>query len=143
VQLYLPSTAEWTLQWQERRFLGLVLIEAAALQGRRASAAAMACLPSAAERCADAFAELCRIAAPLAALQANLRRLADDFRRTQRRVHALEHVMLPETRAAERRMEALLEELDQEEVVRGRLFAAGSALSGLAQQGARTDTAGD
>ncbi|MDE2148462.1 MAG: V-type ATP synthase subunit D [Gammaproteobacteria bacterium] len=124
LQLYPPSTVDWALEWRAKPFLGLPLIQPAALRGQRVSAAALACLPSAAaERCAEAFAELCRVAVPLAALQANLRRLAAEFRRTQRRARALEHVILPQAHAEQRQMEALLEELEQEEVTRGRLFA--------------------
>lgn len=129
--LYPPGTTDWRVTWQESTFLGVRLTEAAPLLGQRGSAAAIACLPSAAaERCAAAFADLCRLAAPLAALEANLRRLADEFGRTQRRVRALEHVILPEARADERRMQALLDEQELEEIVRARLFAASPSAAG-------------
>ncbi len=124
VQLYPPSSVDWAATWREHSFLGVALVETTMVQGQRASAAGIACLASVeAERCAEAFARLCRLAVPLAAMQANMRRLAEDFRRTQRRVQALEHVILPDVRADERHMEVLIEELEQEEAIRVHLFA--------------------
>lgn len=123
LQLYPSPSANWSADWRERPFLGLRLFESTTLQGQVISASGLACLPSqAAEHCAEAFAEVCRQAVPLAALQANLRRMADEFHRTQRRVRAIENVTIPEGRAAERRMEALLEEQEQEELARSHRF---------------------
>ncbi|MGA9333907.1 MAG: V-type ATP synthase subunit D [Rudaea sp.] len=123
VQLYPPSSVVWTSTWSERSLFGLALIDVAVLEGRSVAGSA-ACLASAdAQRSAELFAELCRLAMPLAAMEANLRRLVDDFRRTQRRVNALEHVILPEVCADEKHMENLIEELDQEEAIRVHLFA--------------------
>lgn len=137
LQVYPPTSPDaWSLRRVERTFLGLRLSGEVELARERVSAAAQSSVPSAAaERCADVFAELCRLAAPLAALQSNLRRLAEDFRRTQRRVRALENVILPEVRADERHMEALLEELEQEELVRARLFAGAAAGPGRRDDG--------
>lgn len=75
------------------------------------------------ERCATAFRELTAQAMPLAAAVASLLRLMREYRRTERRVRALENIVLPEARQDERRFESALEELDQEEVLRSRLFA--------------------
>ena len=58
------------------------------------------------------------VAAPLAALESTLLRLADEYQRTERRTRAIENVLLPELEADLRNVEAALEGLDQEEVVR-------------------------
>lgn len=75
-----------------------------------------------AETCARAFRELVSLGARLAAVEGNLRRLLAEYHHTERRAQALENVILPETRTAEERMEGLLEEAEQEEAVRIRLF---------------------
>ena len=75
------------------------------------------------ERCAARYRELAAQALPLAGAIASLLRLMREYRRTERRVRALENIVLPEARADERRFEGALEELDQEEVLRSRLFA--------------------
>lgn len=65
---------------------------------------------------------------PLEGREASLLRLMAEYRRTERRVRALENLILPELRAAERDMEDVLEENEQEEAVRVRLFAGGRQL---------------
>jgi V/A-type H+-transporting ATPase subunit D len=126
LQLYPAAPADrWSLQRRESRFLGLAVLAEAQLVGEHGGGADAAChVSAAAERCAEAFARLCRLAAPLAAAETNLRRLIAEFRRTQRRVRALEHVVLPEVLCNERRIEGLLEELEQEEAVRVRTVSA-------------------
>lgn len=71
----------------------------------------------------DAYAELARRAAALAGSEAALLRLLEEYRRTERRVRALENLILPELRRDERTMEDVLEENDLEEAIRVRLFA--------------------
>ena len=78
---------------------------------------------SAAAQCAQAFRELAQDAGVLAGEVASLLRLMTEYRKTERRVRALENIVLPEARADERRFESVLEELDQEEVMRSRRFA--------------------
>lgn len=73
--------------------------------------------------CANAYAELARRAAGLAAEEAALLRLVHEYRRTERRVRALENLILPELRGEERDMEGVLEENELEEAIRVRLFA--------------------
>lgn len=70
--------------------------------------------------CRDAFAELIDVAARLAASIANLARLAHEYRRTERRVRALENIVLPEIHRDIDIMEEHLELVDQEEVIRVR-----------------------
>jgi V/A-type H+-transporting ATPase subunit D len=71
-------------------------------------------------RCADAFRALLEAAAPLAAITANLERLMREYRRTERRVRALENVVLPEIREDLAAMEEHLDLNEQEEVIRVR-----------------------
>lgn len=73
--------------------------------------------------CAQAYADLARNAAGLAAAEAALFRLIEEYRRTERRVRALENLILPELRNDERDMEEVLEEGEMEEAIRVRLFA--------------------
>lgn len=60
----------------------------------------------------------------------NLARVTDAFRRTQRRVNALDHIVLPEIDAAIRRMEGGMDEMERDDLVRALLIkrrhAAGS-----------------
>ena len=71
-------------------------------------------------RLAAAFRDLLEIAAPLAASAVNLRRLMREYRRTERRVRALENVVLPEIHQDLAAMEEHLDLNDQEEVIRVR-----------------------
>ncbi len=59
-------------------------------------------------------------AAPLAAITANLRRLIHEYQRTERRVRALENVVLPEIHQDLASMEEHLDLNEQEEVIRVR-----------------------
>ena len=71
-------------------------------------------------RLASAFRDVLEAAAPLAAITANLKRLVHEYRRTERRVRALENVVLPELREDLAAMEEHLDLNDQEEVIRVR-----------------------
>lgn len=79
--------------------------------------------------CARAYGELARNAAGMAGAEAALLRLLAEYRRTERRVRALENLILPELRGDERDMEEVLEENDMEEAIRVRLFAGGRGLT--------------
>ena len=84
---------------------------------------AAAPFPSAeAEACAQAYRALLRHAGALAASVTNLQRLAADYTRTERRTLALEDILLPEMRSAERDIDSRLEEAERDEVMRVRWF---------------------
>lgn len=70
--------------------------------------------------CVAAWRDLVDRAATLAALETSLWRLADEYRRTERRTAAIEHVLLPELEHAIGTIEQALESGDQEEAVRVR-----------------------
>lgn len=118
----------WTdgpLQWTPRSFLGVALAENPQLgRGPAQPPEPPPVLPSPeAERCAEAFRELVAAAAEQAVELANLHRLAAEYTRTDRRARALEDVILPEVAGSEKRVEEHLEEAEQDEAVRIRLFA--------------------
>ncbi|NIR32295.1 MAG: ATPase [Gammaproteobacteria bacterium] len=121
LQVY--PAAEWrdaTVRTRSRNFLGVPLVEAR-LEDAGAAQAPEAVRPSAeAEWCRRAFAALIECAARLAALSGNLHRLADEYRRTERRARALENVLLPEIDEALHEIDDHLEALEQEEAVRVR-----------------------
>lgn len=74
-----------------------------------------------AERCRLRFAELLPVAVELAALESNLRRLYEEFRKTERRASALEDVLIPELDDQLHGLEELLEAQEIEEAVRVRV----------------------
>jgi V/A-type H+/Na+-transporting ATPase subunit D len=124
LQAYPPAVVSAAAaRHEDTPFLGVHLVDAARLDWAVAEDAAAVLRSSEAGRCARAFGDLARDAAALAGEVASLLRLMAEYRRTERRVRAIENIVLPEARADERRFEAALEEVDQEEVMRSRLFA--------------------
>ena len=109
-----------------RSFLGLALAE------WTAALAPAGAFPSAvdpsleAAHCREAFLGLVETAARMAMLSRNLRRLAREYRRTERRANALESVLLPEVSMALHDVEGHLELLEQEDVIRYRQAPAAS-----------------
>ncbi|MEX2499496.1 MAG: V-type ATP synthase subunit D [Wenzhouxiangellaceae bacterium] len=77
----------------------------------------------AADTAAKRFAGLLAEALGLASDIAQLLKLEAEYRRTQRRVRALEKILLPELEAEQKVLENALEELEIEEAVRVRLAA--------------------
>lgn len=71
-------------------------------------------------RCAVAFRALVAGLVGQAARAANLRRLMEEYRRTERRARALENVLLPEIDRSLHAIEEQLDAVDQEEAVRVR-----------------------
>jgi vacuolar-type H+-ATPase subunit D/Vma8 len=72
------------------------------------------------EACTAAWRAVLERAVTLAAVEASLWRLSDEFRRTERRTAAIEHVLLPELDAAIGTIEQALEGVEQEEALRVR-----------------------
>lgn len=70
----------------------------------------------------SAFQQLLMKLLELAEAQNNLVRLTDVFRRTQRRVNALDHILLPEITDAIRRMEENMDEMERDDLVRSLLI---------------------
>ena len=75
--------------------------------------------------CREAFGDVIESATRLGASGASLARLAHEYRRTERRVRALENIVLPEIRSDIDFMEEHLELVEQEEVIRVRMLRSG------------------
>lgn len=69
------------------------------------------------------YARVVEIAAEGAAMLTSMMRLDAEYKRTERSVRALENVVMPEIFERQKFTEDALEELEQEEAVRVRLFA--------------------
>ena len=108
------------LEVSERPYVGQVMLEASMATGDTGLAREPVRPSPEVRRCADAFRALLEAAAPLAAIIANLERLMREYRRTERRVRALENVVLPEIRQDLAAMEEHLDLNEQEEVIRVR-----------------------
>jgi V/A-type H+-transporting ATPase subunit D len=101
---------------RRRSLLGVPLVEAA-LEGEPLPAPPAANPSPEAAECRAAFAALLAPLAALAAMDSNLARLHAEYRRTMRRVRALEDVVLPEIEHDCAAMEAALAELERDEAV--------------------------
>ena len=73
----------------------------------------------------ERFTRRIALAILVAAAGANLARLAHEYRRTERRVRALENIVLPEIHGDIEFMEEHLELVEQEEVIRVRVLRTG------------------
>jgi V/A-type H+-transporting ATPase subunit D len=114
------------LEVAERPYVGQVMLEAGMHLGDTALAREPVRPSPQVRRCADAFRALLEAAAPLAAITVNLERLMREYRRTERRVRALENVVLPEIRRDLAAMEEHLDLNEQEEVIRVRSLRDGA-----------------
>lgn len=114
----LPAAAGATpVQITQRAILGVALVDAAcAALAPTVSEEPLQPTPEAAA-CAQQLAALLPLLAPLAALSSNLARLHSEYRRTVRRVRALQDVLLPEVERTLAEIETSLEELEQDEAV--------------------------
>ena len=109
-----------TVRTTRKSLLGVAVLEARLDGG--ASRAEPAVNPSPeAEACRAAFARLLPKLVEMAALAGNLQRLYREYRRTVRRVRALQDVLLPEIDATLNEVEARLEELERDEALWVRL----------------------
>lgn len=114
LQVHPATTLAATLAVEERPFVGLALITA-----RLGSVASLDERPEGVlGDCIDAFRAVLSEGVPLAACVTNLERLMHEYERTERRVRALENVILPEIHSDLAMMEEHLDLNDQEEVIR-------------------------
>ena len=121
LQVYPAATLdEARVTVEERPSVGLRLLRATLQPGAVADVPEPVLPSPAARDCGVRFGELLVAAAGLAALTCNLKRLAREYRRTERRVRALENVVLPEIRADLAAMQEHLDLVEQEEVIRVR-----------------------
>lgn len=121
LQVYPRYTLEAAvLDVEERPYVGQVMLEAGIEIGDMELTGEPLRPSPEARRCAEAFRALLEAAVPLAAITANVERLMREYRRTERRVRALENVVLPEIRNDLAAMEEHLDLNEQEEVIRVR-----------------------
>ncbi len=73
---------------------------------------------------------LFRVLTELAGVETNLLRLITAFRTTQRRVNALDHVLLPQVSQTIRRMEETMDEMERDDLVRSLLIKRRQAVMG-------------
>jgi V/A-type H+-transporting ATPase subunit D len=119
------DTSAQRLALRRRSLLGVALADAA-IEGAPGPAAPAANPSPEAAECRAACAALLAPLARLAAIDSNLARLLAEYRRTVRRVRALEDVVLPEIEHDCEEMETVLGELERDEAVWAR-FGRGAA----------------
>lgn len=114
LQVYPAAPGRYALRIERRALLGVAMLDAA-LEGE-AGPAPPAVWPSPeAEACRAAHARVAAQLVRIAAHSTNLARLYADYRKTVRRVRALQDVLLPEVDRALAEIETSLEELEQDE----------------------------
>jgi V/A-type H+-transporting ATPase subunit D len=114
LQVYPAPPGEQQLRLGRRALLGVAMRDAALDGGAGEAAPAVAASPEAAA-CGAAFAAWAAKLAELAAVSGNLARLYTEYRKTVRRVRALQDVLLPEIEQTLHEVETSLEELEQDE----------------------------
>jgi V/A-type H+/Na+-transporting ATPase subunit D len=126
LQLYPALPLQAALATRRRTLLG-VAMQAAELGAAAPTTPPPALLPSPeAEACRRAFAALLPQLVEMAALSGDLARLHAEYKRTVRRVRALQDVLLPEIEATLAEIETSLEELEQDEAAVLRRVATGA-----------------
>ena len=118
LQVHPAATLDAALSIDSRTFVGLSLITAELGIGIDTDAGPEHTADGVVRDCIDAFRAVMAAGVPLAALVTNLERLMSEYQRTERRVRALENVILPEIRSDISMMQEQLDLNDQEEVIR-------------------------
>ncbi|HEY5642951.1 MAG TPA: V-type ATP synthase subunit D [Woeseiaceae bacterium] len=118
LQVQPAAPLDATLSVDARAFVGLSLITAALGIDDERDRSRLQATDSVLRDCVDAFRAVLAAGVPFAARVANLERLMHEYRRTERRVRALENIILPEIRVDLAAMEEHLDLNEQEEVIR-------------------------
>lgn len=127
LQVYPAPPGAQRLRVERRTLLGVQMRDATLEGDAGETPPAVAASPEALA-CGTAFAALAAGLAELAAISGNLARLHAEYRKTVRRVRALQDVLLPEIEQTLHEVETSLEELEQDEA--GFLRRAASAAAG-------------
>jgi V/A-type H+-transporting ATPase subunit D len=127
LQVYPAPPGAQSLRIDRRWLLGVAMLDVA-LDGAAGEAQPAVAASPEATACAAAFAALCPALAELAAIVGNLARLHAEYRKTVRRVRALQDVLLPEIEQTLHEVETSLEEIEQDEAgfLRRAVSAAGA-----------------
>jgi V/A-type H+-transporting ATPase subunit D len=118
-----------TLQLHQRLLLNVPLLDASATREPIAAPEPAYVSPEA-EDCREKFSVLTQQLVFMAAMSGNLARLYRDYRRSVRRVRALQDVLLPELESDMNEIETQLEELERDEMLGARWQPTGGAYSG-------------
>jgi len=121
LQVMAPSSALQPPQWKRSLFLRVELLNILVDDASAAPPPHAWDLSPEVQSCQDAFARFVREAAQAATIAANLRRLAGEYQRTERRAKTLEHVLLPEVQETLKHVDEQLEASDLEDLVHTRL----------------------
>jgi len=111
-----PVTADIAIETSTHSLLGVALIDAVTRSELAARPAPVYESPEA-DACRDTFGALTARLATMAAISGNLERLYREYRRSVRRVRALQDVLLPEIDRDLCEIEAQLEDLEQDEAL--------------------------
>lgn len=114
-----PSPEGMAVDTRWHSLLGVPLADANARQ-EKADAPEPVYASAEAQACSRAFLGLTAQLAPMAAMSGNLERLYREYRRSVRKVRALQDVLLPELDRDLHQMETQLEELEQDEALGAR-----------------------
>jgi V/A-type H+-transporting ATPase subunit D len=114
-----PPCDPLSLQTQQRSLMGVVLVDATATRNVLQVAEPVYPSPEA-EACRDAFGALTAQLATVAAMSGNLERLHREYRKSVRRVRALQDVLLPELDRNLYEIETQLDELERDEALGAR-----------------------
>ncbi len=116
----LSATKETVVQLTERSIMGVPVPALRAEPHRLRLQYSLSGTTAAIDRAAEAFGELLPLIAQAAGLEAAARRLAQEIRRTQRRVNALQNVLIPRYEALVAQVEGALEEREREDLFRAK-----------------------
>ena len=118
LQVQPAATFDAALSIESRPFVGLSLIAAELATGKDPEVEPGHAVDGTLRDCSDAFRAVLVAGVALAAQVTNLERLMSEYQRTERRVRALENVILPEIRSDIALMQEQLDLNEQEEVIR-------------------------
>lgn len=118
LQVLPAGTFDAALSIESRPFVGLFLVTAELAMGKDPDIEPGHAADGAVRDCIDAFRTVLAAGVTLAARVTNLERLMSEYRRTERRVRALENVILPEIRSDIAMMQEQIDLNEQEEVIR-------------------------
>lgn len=121
LQVVPAAATHQRLRVEHRPLLGIMTLEAQTLGELGVAPAAVHPSPEA-EACRVAYARVAARVAELAAVSTTLARLLAEYRRTVRRVRALQDVLLPELDADIADIETRLEDLEREDALTARGF---------------------
>lgn len=114
-----PRSGPLVLQTQQRSLMGVALVDATATRGDLQVAEPVYPSPEV-DACREAFRALTAQLATVAAMSGNLERLHREYRKSVRRVRALQDVLLPELDRSLYEIETQLDELERDEALGAR-----------------------